>query len=150
MTTIREFLGSKAGLVVCLVIAAVGVYLLWTHTGHVLYALPYLFLLACPLMHFSDMGTGIDTITSGRANRADCGIPRAAAGELNDDGQLDVDDKLWTCSLDLLGWNGRSRSLSRRTVLPSGRLFTFLVAACFRLIGLWVFAFSDWVAKRTS
>ena len=58
MTTIRDFLGSKAGLAVCLIIAAVGVYLLWTHTGHVLYALPYLFLVACPLMHLFGHGDG--------------------------------------------------------------------------------------------
>jgi hypothetical protein len=31
--------------------AAAGAYLLVTHTGHVLGALPYLLLLACPLMH---------------------------------------------------------------------------------------------------
>lgn len=58
MTTIREFLASKAGLVVCLAIAALGVYLLWTHTGHVLSALPYVILLACPLMHFFGHGHG--------------------------------------------------------------------------------------------
>ena len=43
------FLGSKLGL--AMLVAAIGVYLLWTHTGHVLYAAPYLLLLACPLMH---------------------------------------------------------------------------------------------------
>jgi hypothetical protein len=32
-------------------IGFVGLYLLVTHTGHVLKALPYLLLLACPLMH---------------------------------------------------------------------------------------------------
>ena len=32
-------------------IGLVGVYLLVTHTGHELGALPYLLLLACPLMH---------------------------------------------------------------------------------------------------
>jgi Protein of unknown function (DUF2933) len=32
-------------------ISLVGLYLLGTHTGHVLGALPYLLLLACPLMH---------------------------------------------------------------------------------------------------
>jgi len=32
-------------------LAIVGAYLLWNHTGHIVYALPYLFLLACPLMH---------------------------------------------------------------------------------------------------
>lgn len=52
------FLGSKLGLAVTLALAALGVYLLWTHTGHVAYALPYLLLLACPLMHFFGHGHG--------------------------------------------------------------------------------------------
>ena len=47
----RCFLGSKLGWVVTLSAAAAGVYLLWTHTRHVVYALPYLILLLCPLMH---------------------------------------------------------------------------------------------------
>ena len=47
----RSFLGSKLGWAVTLSLAVLGVYLLWTHTGHVVYALPYLLLLACPLMH---------------------------------------------------------------------------------------------------
>ena len=34
-----------------LAIAAVGLYLLVTHTEHVLGALPYLLLIACPLLH---------------------------------------------------------------------------------------------------
>ena len=51
MSTLRGFLGSKLGLVVCLALAALGIYLLWTRTGHVLSALPYVILLACPLLH---------------------------------------------------------------------------------------------------
>lgn len=47
----RSFLGSKAGWAVTLSLAVLGGYLLWNHTGHAVYALPYLFLLACPLMH---------------------------------------------------------------------------------------------------
>jgi hypothetical protein len=47
----RFFLGSKLGWAVTLSLAVLGAYLLWTHTGHVFYALPYLLLLACPLMH---------------------------------------------------------------------------------------------------
>jgi hypothetical protein len=47
----RNFLGSPSGWVVTLLLAALGAYLLWNHTGHIIYALPYLFLLACPLMH---------------------------------------------------------------------------------------------------
>lgn len=47
----RSFLCSKLGLIVTLPLAILGVYLLWNHTGHVVYTLPYLILLACPLMH---------------------------------------------------------------------------------------------------
>lgn len=45
------FLGSKLGFAFTLMLAALGAYLLWTHTGHMLLAVPYLFLLLCPLMH---------------------------------------------------------------------------------------------------
>jgi hypothetical protein len=58
MSTVREFLGSKLGLAVCLVLAALGAYLLWSHTGHVLSALPYVVLLACPLLHLFGHGHG--------------------------------------------------------------------------------------------
>lgn len=51
MSGLRDFLGSKLGLLVCLALAALGAYLLWSHTGHVLSALPYVLLLACPLLH---------------------------------------------------------------------------------------------------
>jgi hypothetical protein len=47
----RSFLDSKLGWAVTLSLAVLGAYLLWGHTGHVIYALPYLVLLACPLMH---------------------------------------------------------------------------------------------------
>lgn len=56
MSAFRTFLGSKLGLAVCLALAAVGAYLLWNHTGHVFSALPYVVLLACPLMHFFGHG----------------------------------------------------------------------------------------------
>jgi hypothetical protein len=36
----------------------IGVHLLWTHTGHVLAAAPYLILVACLLMHFFGHGHG--------------------------------------------------------------------------------------------
>lgn len=51
MNALSGFLASTSGLVVTLMVAALGVYLLATHTGHVVAALPYLFLLAYPLMH---------------------------------------------------------------------------------------------------
>jgi hypothetical protein len=58
MSSLREFLGSKVGLVVCLALAVLGAYLLWSHTGHVLSALPYVLLLACPLLHLFGHGHG--------------------------------------------------------------------------------------------
>ena len=51
MNAFSCFLGSQWGLIATLVVAMIGAYLLWTHTGHVLAAVPYLLLLACPLMH---------------------------------------------------------------------------------------------------
>ena len=54
--TVRAFLGSTTGLVLCLALAAVGGWLLWSHTGHVLSALPFFLLLACPLMHVMHRG----------------------------------------------------------------------------------------------
>lgn len=52
-------LGTSLGWVVTLALAALGVYLFATHTGHVLAGLPYLLLLACPLMHlFMHRGHG--------------------------------------------------------------------------------------------
>ena len=49
--TNTEFLGSWLGLAMCLFIPALGVYLLITHTGHVLMVMPYILLIACPLLH---------------------------------------------------------------------------------------------------
>ena len=51
MNAFRCFLGTSVGLAATLMVAALGMYLLWTHTGHVLAAAPYLLLLACPLLH---------------------------------------------------------------------------------------------------
>lgn len=50
-TKVRLFLGSRLGLAATLALAVLGAYMLWNHTGHVAYALPYIFLLACPLLH---------------------------------------------------------------------------------------------------
>ena len=58
MNAILNFFATKLGLLVSLLLATLGAYLLWTHTGHVLAAIPYLFLLACPLMHFFGHGHG--------------------------------------------------------------------------------------------
>lgn len=58
MNAVRNFLGTGMGMAVCLALSALGFYLLLTHTGHVLSALPYLLLLACPLLHFFGHGHG--------------------------------------------------------------------------------------------
>ena len=56
MPSLRSFLGSGVGLATCIALAAVGAYLLWNHTGHVLSAAPYVLLLACPLLHIFGHG----------------------------------------------------------------------------------------------
>ena len=60
--------GKRAGLLDCflswkgvffiLVLAAVSYYLLAVHREHLAVALPYLFFLACPLMHIFGHGHG--------------------------------------------------------------------------------------------
>jgi hypothetical protein len=45
------FIRTPLGIALSLVAAALGAYLLAYHTNHVLQAAPFLFLLACPLMH---------------------------------------------------------------------------------------------------
>jgi multisubunit Na+/H+ antiporter MnhG subunit len=56
MSQIKSFLGSTAGLITCLAAAALGIYLLIFHLAHVVLAIPYLVLLACPLMHLMHRG----------------------------------------------------------------------------------------------
>ncbi|QFU16558.1 DUF2933 domain-containing protein [Microvirga thermotolerans] len=48
----RVLVGTPLGWAVTLALAALGVYLFVNHTGHIVAALPYLLLMACPLMHF--------------------------------------------------------------------------------------------------
>jgi hypothetical protein len=51
MLQFKAFLGSTAGLIASLAAAALGTYLLVFHLAHVALAMPYLVLIACPLMH---------------------------------------------------------------------------------------------------
>lgn len=46
-----DLIRSPVSWIVTVGLGLVGLYLFVTHTGHVLEALPYLLLLACPLMH---------------------------------------------------------------------------------------------------
>ena len=43
---------SPKGIAILIALAALGVYLIVWHQQHVLGALPFLFILLCPLMHF--------------------------------------------------------------------------------------------------
>jgi hypothetical protein len=45
------FWRSPAGIALCVALAVAAFYLLTEHTAHVFGLLPYLFVLACPLMH---------------------------------------------------------------------------------------------------
>jgi len=69
MDAFAGFVASRLGLAVTVAVAALGVYLLATHTGHALAAAPYLLLLACPLMHVfghhhrSHRGSALDQST---------------------------------------------------------------------------------------
>ena len=56
MSQMKSFFGSTTGLIVSLIAAALGAYLLVYHLVHVALVVPYLFLLACPLMHFMHRG----------------------------------------------------------------------------------------------
>lgn len=47
----RSFWRSPAGLGLAVLLAVAGFYLLTEHRAHLFGVLPYLFLLACPLMH---------------------------------------------------------------------------------------------------
>jgi hypothetical protein len=51
LDSFRCFLGTKAAWAITLSVFALGAYLLWAHTGHVVSALPYFIFLLCPLMH---------------------------------------------------------------------------------------------------
>jgi hypothetical protein len=54
-----SFWRSRAGLALLVACAVIGFYLLTEHTAHLLGALPFLLVLACPLMHvFMHRGAG--------------------------------------------------------------------------------------------
>jgi hypothetical protein len=73
MAEMKTFFGSTAGLICSLMLAALGAYLLAYHLAHVALAIPYLFLLACPLMHF--MHRGHHHHHGGGTDSADKGSP---------------------------------------------------------------------------
>lgn len=57
-TGLIGYLLSWKGVLLTLVLAAISYYLLTQHMEHLAIALPYLFLLACPLIHIFGHGHG--------------------------------------------------------------------------------------------
>lgn len=53
-----SWLRSPAGLVLCVFLAIAGFFLITEHRAHLFGALPWLLLLACPLLHFLHGGHG--------------------------------------------------------------------------------------------
>ncbi len=51
MSAHRNFWSSSSGMIALCMIAVIGYFLLMEHRDHLFQALPYLILLACPLMH---------------------------------------------------------------------------------------------------
>jgi hypothetical protein len=71
------FWRSPAGLTLLVAVAVGGFYLVTEHTAHLLGALPYLVLLACPLMHvFMHRGHGHHGHHHGHPRSSDDGQPR--------------------------------------------------------------------------
>lgn len=54
----RSWFRSRSGLVLLAFLAIAGFFLVTEHTAHVVGVLPYLLLLACPLLHFLHGGHG--------------------------------------------------------------------------------------------
>lgn len=54
----RSWFRSRSGIVLLAFLAIAGFFLVTEHTAHVLGVLPYLLLLACPLLHFLHGGHG--------------------------------------------------------------------------------------------
>lgn len=54
----RPWLRSRSALVLLVFLGIAGFFLVTEHTAHLLGVLPYLLLLACPLVHFLHRGEG--------------------------------------------------------------------------------------------
>lgn len=67
----RAWFRSRSGLVLLAFLAIAGFFLVTEHRAHVFGALPYLLLLACPLMHF---------LHGGHRHGRDGGSPPAEGG----------------------------------------------------------------------
>ncbi len=76
----QGFFGSRAGFVCFALLVIAGFYLLTEHRAHLFGALPYLLLLACPLMHVfmhrgGHGGHGSTTSDSEKTSRTGDGSP---------------------------------------------------------------------------
>ena len=75
----RSWLWSRSGLVLLAFLGIGGFFLVTEHTAHALGVLPYLLLLACPLLHFLHGGHGGGH--GGHGPRREDGTGRGARGE---------------------------------------------------------------------
>ena len=75
--TQRPWWQTPFGIVLCGFLAVAGFFLLTEHTAHVLGGLPYLLVLACPLMHlFMHHGHGAhDTDAGQRGSSGERSVP---------------------------------------------------------------------------
>jgi Protein of unknown function (DUF2933) len=64
---------SRSGLVLVAFLVIAGFFLVTEHAAHLLGVLPYLLLLACPLLHFFHRGHGSGHDGHGGGNRASNG-----------------------------------------------------------------------------
>lgn len=75
----RSWIRSRSGLVLLAFLGIAGFFLVTEHTAHVLGVLPYLLLLACPLLHFLHGGHGGGH--GGHGPRREDGAGRGEGGE---------------------------------------------------------------------
>ena len=50
-SSFHDWLHLRTGIAICVAVAVVGILIYTGHSGHVLGLVPYLLILACPLMH---------------------------------------------------------------------------------------------------
>lgn len=72
---------TRGTLVACVVLVTVSILLVTGHEAHLLGALPYLLLLACPLMHLFMHGGHHRQHNDSRKDTSDAGTPRPEVSE---------------------------------------------------------------------
>jgi len=76
-----SFLTSRGGLVLLAFLAVAGFYLITEHTAHLFGVVPFLLLLACPLLHVFMHGGHGGEHGSGRQHTGDSSSPNGTGGD---------------------------------------------------------------------